>query len=343
MCLRGGVALAQTFAVETHGLTKRYSTGVLAVDNLDLRVRTGEVYGFLGPNGAGKTTTLRLLSGLLHPTAGTATVAGATPGSPASLARMGAMVETPAFYPYLSGRDNLRVVARYAGVPKSRIEPVLKLVDLTDRARHKFRTYSTGMKQRLGVAAALIKGPELLILDEPTSGLDPQGTIEMRALIKELKQGGRTVLLSSHLLNEVELTCDRVGVIAKGKLVAEGTVDELRARSGGSALLVRATPLDQARRLLDTLLKPEQVRVDNGALVLSVDPSQAASINRRLVADGVDVSELRVSEQSLEDVFLQLTESPHPSPPPQAGEGKGPSPAAGEGKGPSPAAREGKS
>jgi len=324
--------LAQALAVETHGLTKRYSTGVLAVNNLDLRVRAGEVYGFLGPNGAGKTTTLRLLSGLLHPTSGSAIVAGAMPGSPASLARMGAMVETPAFYPYLSGRDNLRVVARYAGVPTSRIEPVLKLVDMTDRARHKFKTYSTGMKQRLGVAAALLKGPDLLILDEPTSGLDPQGTIEMRALIKELKQGGRTVLLSSHLLNEVELTCDRVGVIAKGKLVAEGTVDELRARSGGSALLIRATPLDQAQRLVESLV-PGQVRVDGDTLLLSVDPSQAASINRRLVADGVDVSELRVSEQSLEDVFLELTEtsnSPHRDPPPQAGEGKDQSAAAGK-------------
>src|SRR6202045_4851246 len=303
-------SMAQALAVETHGLSKRYSTGVMAVNDLTLLVKTGEVYGFLGPNGAGKTTTLRMLSGLLHPTSGTAVVAGAAPGSPASLARMGAMVETPAFYPYLSGRDNLRVVARYAGVPTSRIEPVLKLVDLTDRARYKFRTYSTGMKQRLGVAAALLKDPDLLILDEPTSGLDPQGTVEMRALIADLRREGRTVLLSSHLLNEVELTCDRVGVIATGKLVAEGTVDELRARSGGSALLIRATPLDQARRLLESLLKPEQIRVEGGTVLLSVDPSQAASINRRLVADGVDVSELRVSEQSLEDVFLQLTENP---------------------------------
>jgi ABC-2 type transport system ATP-binding protein len=306
--------VAEALAVETHGLTKRYSTGVLAVNDLDLQVRTGEVYGFLGPNGAGKTTTLRLLSGLIHPTSGSAIVAGAVPGSPASLARLGAMVETPAFYPYLSGRDNLRVVARYAGVPKSRIDPVLKLVDLTDRARHKFKTYSTGMKQRLGVAAALLKGPELLILDEPTSGLDPQGTIEMRALIKELKQGGRTVLLSSHLLNEVELTCDRVGVIAKGKLVAEGTVDELRARSGGRTLRIRATPLDQAQRLLESFL-PGQVRVVDGSLFLTVDPAQAASINRRLVSNGIDVSELRVEEQSLENVFLQLTEAPtQPSP-----------------------------
>jgi ABC-2 type transport system ATP-binding protein len=300
--------MAQSFAVETHGLTKRYATGVLAVNNLDLQVRTGEVYGFLGPNGAGKTTTLRMLSGLLRPTSGTAIVAGAAPGSTASLTQLGAMVETPAFYPYLSGRDNLRVMARYASVPKSRIEPVLEQVDMTDRARHKFKTYSTGMKQRLGVAAALLKEPQLLILDEPTSGLDPQGTVEMRELIKALRTGGRTVLLSSHLLNEVELTCDRVGVIAKGSLVAEGTVDELRARSGGRALLVRATPADQARRLLESLLKPDQVQLRDGLFTLTVDPSQAAAINRRLVADGLDVSELRVAEQSLEEVFLQLTE-----------------------------------
>ena len=308
--------MAQALAVETHGLSKRYSTGVMAVNDLTLLVKTGEVYGFLGPNGAGKTTTLRMLSGLLHPTSGTAIVAGAAPGSPASLARMGAMVETPAFYPYLSGRDNLRVVARYAGISSSRIDPVLKQVDLTDRERYKFRTYSTGMKQRLGVAAALLKDPDLLILDEPTSGLDPKGTVEMRTLIGDLRREGRTVLLSSHLLNEVELTCDRVGVIAKGKLVAEGTVDELRSRSGGRTLLIRATPLEQARRLLESLLKPDQVKVVDDAIVLSVDPSQAASINRRLVADGVDVSELRVAEQSLEAVFLELTETPRPEGPP---------------------------
>ena len=300
--------MAQSYAVETSGLTKRYSTGVLAVSDLNLRVRSGEVYGFLGPNGAGKTTTLRMLSGLLRPTSGSAVVAGGAPGSPASLAQLGAMVETPAFYPYLSGRDILRVMARYSDASKSRIEPVLKQVDMTDRARHKFKTYSTGMKQRLGVASALLKDPQLLILDEPTSGLDPQGTVEMRELIKDLRHGGRTVLLSSHLLNEVELTCDRVGVIAKGKLVAEGTVDELRARGGGQALLVTASPIDQARRLLESLLKPEQVQLRDGIFSLTVDPSQAAAINRRLVADGLDVSELRVSEQSLEDVFLQLTE-----------------------------------
>src|SRR3989441_7280303 len=326
--------MAQSYAVETHGLTKRYATGVLAVNNLDLRVRAGEVYGFLGPNGAGKTTTLRMLSGLLRPTSGTATVAGGAPGSPASLAQLGAMVETPAFYPYLSGRDNLRVMARYSSVQKSRIEPVLKQVDMTDRAHHKFKTYSTGMKQRLGVASALLKDPQLLILDEPTSGLDPQGTVEMRELIKELRHGGRTVLLSSHLLNEVELTSDRGGVIAKGKLVAEGTVDELRARSGGSALLVRATPVDQAQRLLQSLLLPGQIQVRDGVFSLAVDPAQAASLNRRLVADGVDVSELRVSEQSLEDVFLELTEQAPTPTLPSRGEGNDridPHPRAGRG------------
>jgi ABC-2 type transport system ATP-binding protein len=299
--------VSQDFAVETRGLTKKYRTGVLAVSDLNLHVRSGEVYGFLGPNGAGKTTTLRMLSGLLRPSSGSAVVAGGAPGSPASLSRLGAMVETPAFYPYLSGRDNLRVVARYASAPKSRIEPVLEQVDLKDRARHKFKTYSTGMKQRLGVAAALLKEPALLILDEPTSGLDPQGTVDMRELIKNLRSGGRTVLLSSHLLNEVQLTCDRVGVISGVKLVAEGTVDELRAR-GGSALLVKAEPVDQARRLLETLLTPDKVQFRDGLFTLSVDAAQAASINRRLVADGIDVSELRIAEQSLEDVFLQLTE-----------------------------------
>jgi ABC-2 type transport system ATP-binding protein len=301
--------LGQALAVETRGLTKRYGSGVLAVNDLNLAIRSGEVYGFLGPNGAGKTTTLRMLSGLLHPTSGSAVVAGAAPGSSASLSRLGAMVETPAFYPYLSGRDNLRVMARYCGFAVKRIDAVLEQVDLAQRSRHKFKTYSTGMKQRLGVAAALLKDPQLLILDEPTSGLDPQGTVEMRALIADIKKEGRTVMLSSHLLNEVELTCDRVGVIAKGRLVAEGTVDELRSRSGSSTLLIRAEPAERAQRLLEELVGRDKIRLSAGQFHLTVDPAQAASLNRRLVADGLDVSELRASEQSLEDVFLQLTET----------------------------------
>ena len=294
--------------VETRGLSKRYATGILAVDGLDLNVREGEVYGFLGPNGAGKTTTLRMLSGLLRPTSGTAVVAGAAPGSVASLSRLGALVETPAFYPYLSGRDNLRVMARYAGAPAARVDGVLEQVDLAERARHRFRTYSTGMKQRLGVAAALLKEPQLLILDEPTSGLDPQGTVEMRTLIRSLRGAGRSVMLSSHLLNEVEQTCDRVGVIVKGRLVAEGTVDELR---GQRALLLRASPVAQAQAILERTLRSGEVRLgQDGVFILAVDPARAASINRMLVMEGVEVSELRAAERSLEDVFLQLTETP---------------------------------
>ena len=296
--------MTDTYVIETRGLSKRYARDVLAVDGLELRVRQGEVYGFLGPNGAGKTTTLRMLSGLLHPTSGSAIVVGQPPGSPAGLAKLGAMVETPAFYPYLSGRDNLRVMARYTRTAASRIETVLEQVDLSDRARHRFKTYSTGMKQRLGVAAALLKDPELLILDEPTSGLDPQGTVEMRTLIRGIAREGRTVLLSSHLLNEVEQTCDRVGVIVKGHLVAEGTIDELRGRGG---LILRASPVDRARTVLGQL-GAASIQVKDGRFTLDVDPAQAAVVNRRLVEAGVDVSELRESERSLEDVFLQLTE-----------------------------------
>jgi ABC-type multidrug transport system ATPase subunit len=195
-----------TNVVEARELTKRYPGGVLAVQGLNLNIKRGEVFGFLGPNGAGKTTTLRMLAGLIKPTAGTATVAGGPPGSPRSLARLGAMIEAPAFWPYLSGRDNLRLVARYCRIKDSLVDPVLAEVEMTDRARRAYSTYSTGMKQRLGVAAALLKDPELLILDEPTSGLDPQGMAEFRELIRRLGQGDRTVLLSSHLLSEVEQT-----------------------------------------------------------------------------------------------------------------------------------------
>src|SRR5262249_45671699 len=179
-----------------------------------------------------KTTTLRMLVGLIRPTAGSARVLNRHPGSAVALARIGSLVETPAFYPYLSGRDNLRVVARYCGVPESRVDTALDEVGLLPRGRHRFGTYSLGMRQRLGVAAVLIKEPEVLILDEPTAGLDPQGMVEMRELIGSLGRGNRTVMLSSHLLGEVEQICRRVGVIQGGRLVAEGTLDELRGDAG---------------------------------------------------------------------------------------------------------------
>jgi ABC-2 type transport system ATP-binding protein len=289
--------------VETRGLTKRYGS-LTAVSDLNLNVRRGEVYGFLGPNGAGKTTTLRMLLGLIRPSSGDATVIGGSPGTPDSLERVGALVESPAFYPYLSGRDNLRVMARYSGVGKDRIGEVLDQVELSERAKDKFRKYSLGMKQRLGVAAALLKDPELLILDEPTNGLDPKGMADMRRLIRTLGTGDRTVLLSSHLLGEVEQICDRVGVIQKGKLVAQGTVSELRGHEG---LLVRAEPVKYAHEIAKRLAGVEEVKETDGMLRLTTNPGRAAEINAKLVSAGLRVSEIRPSEQSLEEVFLELT------------------------------------
>ncbi|MGH3146497.1 MAG: ABC transporter ATP-binding protein, partial [Rubrobacter sp.] len=278
--------------VVTNGLGKRYGS-ITAVQDLSLSVRRGEVYGFLGPNGAGKTTTLRMLLGLVRPTSGTATVLGEEPGSPRGLQGVGALVESPAFYPYLSGRDNLRVMARYCGAPQGRVAEILGQVELGGRANDKFKKYSLGMKQRLGVAAALLKDPELLILDEPTNGLDPKGMADMRALIRRLGQGERTVLLSSHLLGEVQQVCDRVGVIHRGELVTEGTVDELRS-SGG--ILVKAEPLDRAREVAAGLDGVEGTEVKDGMLVLDAAPERAAEVNAGLVSAGLMVSELRPVE-----------------------------------------------
>jgi ABC-2 type transport system ATP-binding protein len=291
-------------SITTRGLTKRFAA-ITAVDGLDLDVRYGEVYGLLGPNGAGKTTTLRMLLGLARPTAGTAVVAGGPPGSPASLARVGSMIETPAFWPYLSGRDNLRSLAAYVGASDARVEEALVAVDLEPRGHHRFSTYSMGMKQRLGVAAALLRDPDVLVLDEPSSGLDPAGMIEMRELIAGLRRERRTVLLSSHLLAEVEHICDRVGVLQHGRLIAQGTIAELR---GQGKLVLRAAPAGRAQAILDELLGVGSVVSEDGLFRLAVDPGRAGEINRRLVLGDVDVTELRVAERSLEDVFMQLTE-----------------------------------
>jgi ABC-type multidrug transport system ATPase subunit len=293
--------------IETNALSKRYGDAIVAVDDLDLRVRRGEVYGFLGPNGAGKTTTLRMLLGLVRPSSGAATVLGAPPGAPPALARIGSMVEAPAFYPYLSGRDNLRVLAGHADVAERRIDEVLDEVRLLDRAGDRSATYSLGMKQRLGVAAALLKDPELLILDEPSNGLDPAGMAEMRQLIRSLGSGRRTVVLSSHLMGEVEQICDRVGVIRDGALVAEGTVEELR---GNARLRVRAEPLGAAARVAEAVPGVRHVDRDDGRLEVSADPASAAAINSALVRAGIAVSELTVARASLEDVFLELTGAP---------------------------------
>jgi ABC-2 type transport system ATP-binding protein len=296
--------------VTTDRLTKRYGDR-LAVDAVSLTVRRGEVYGFLGPNGAGKTTTLRMLLGLIRPTGGQASVLGSSPGSPAVVARIGALVEGPGFYPYLSGRDNLRVMARYQGLDDPAVDDALDRVDLAGRGRDRFRSYSLGMKQRLGVASALLGGPDLLVLDEPTNGLDPAGMADMRALVVDVAAGGQTVVLSSHLMSEVQEICDRVGVIADGRLLAESTVAEMR---GASAVKVVAAPLDRARAVAMRVAGEDAVQVvdptgggHGGELRLRADPSVVAALTRELVADGVDVLEIRAVERSLEEVFFEMT------------------------------------
>ena len=291
------------FVIETHDITRRFGENV-AVNKLNLRVRRGEVYGFLGPNGAGKTTTLRMLLGLARETSGEALVLGRPPGAAEGIARIGALVESPGFYPSLSGRDNLRVLAHHSGTPMQRIDVVLDEVGLASRAKDRFSAYSQGMKQRLGVAAALLKDPELLILDEPTNGLDPGGMVEMRGLIRELGHGRRTVLLSSHLMQEVEEVCDRAGVISKGELVREGTIDELR---GQNTLRVVADPLEKARHLVEGLPQVAEVTTVDSALQITTDPDSAPAINRVLVNAGIAVSEMAPDRATLEEVFLELT------------------------------------
>ncbi|MFE6924244.1 ABC transporter ATP-binding protein [Nocardia sp. NPDC057663] len=286
--------------VVTDELTKRYGEHI-AVDAVSMRVAAGEIYGFLGPNGAGKTTTLRMLAGLIRPSAGTARVRGRVPGDPAVLRRIGVLIEGPGFYPYLSGRDNLRVLARYRGLGTVDVEKALERVGLADRAGDRFRTYSLGMKQRLGVGAALLGDPDLLILDEPTNGLDPAGLAEMRTLIVDLAADGHTVLLSSHQLAEVQEICYRVGVISGGRLLAESTVAELR---GTATLMVRADPvdiaLDAVRAVAPARANADGIRVDTNAVM-------APAVARAVVSAGADLLELRVDEKSLEEVFFEMT------------------------------------
>jgi len=295
--------------IETRGLTKRYGTR-LAVDDLTLHVRRGEVYGFLGLNGAGKTTTMRMLLALIRPSAGLVRVLGLPPGVPAALRRIGSLVESPTLYPYLSGRDNLRVVARLAGVGEARVAVALDHVSLTARAGDPFHAYSLGMKQRLGVAAALVKDPELLILDEPTNGLDPEGIADMGALVDRLRAEGRTVFLSSHQLAEVEGLADRIGVMRSGRLVAEGALAELR---GAPHLLVRAEPLARARQILDAAV-PGRVTARAGDLIVDVAPERAAALNQDLVLAGVTVALLRPVERSLTEVFFALNQDADSAP-----------------------------
>lgn len=302
--------------ITTRKLTRTYGDR-RAVDAVDLTVRRGEVYGFLGPNGAGKTTTLRMVLGLIRPTSGTATVLGRPAGAPEVTARVGALIEGPGFYPYLSGRDNLRVMARYRGLGETDVHRALERVDLSARGDDRFRSYSLGMKQRLGVACALLGDPELVVLDEPSNGLDPAGMQDMRQLVRSLAEDGTTVVLSSHLLAEVQEICDRVGVIGNGRLLRESTVEDLR---GGPQLRVRATPADTALAVAMRIAGDDGVRqapertAEAGTLVLDLPPSSAPLLARELVAAGADVLQLTPTERSLQDAFFELTTPAQPEP-----------------------------
>src|SRR3954447_11293461 len=289
--------------VQTYELTKRYGDR-LAADRVSLTVRRGEVYGFLGPNGAGKTTTLRMILGLVRPTSGSAVVLGRPAGRSEAIARVGALVEGPGFYPYLSGRDNLKVMARYRALPESAADQALERVDLAGRGDDRFKSYSLGMKQRLGVASALMGEPDLVVLDEPTNGLDPAGMVDMRKLIVDLARGGQTVLLSSHLLDEVQDICDRVGVINNGELLRESPVWE---RRGGAPLAVRGQPVDRALAVAMGLAGDDGVHMDADRMLVDLGPEQAPDLVRELVAGGVAVHEVTTVERTLEEVFFEMT------------------------------------
>jgi ABC-type multidrug transport system ATPase subunit len=293
-------------AVVLEGVVKRFGSHLVALDGLNLTVASGQVFGLLGPNGAGKTTTMRLILGLMRPTEGKLQVLGRPPGDPVALRRIGAMGDA-GFYPFLSGRDNLRVSARRGGVGDGRVDESLELAGLTARANDRFEGYSLGMKQRLGVALALLKDPELLVLDEPTNGLDPIGQLEMQSLIRRLGSDGRTVLLSSHDMHEVEELCGRVAVIGGGRLLFEGPSEQLR---GHAALLVRAEPAERAAEVAAGLRNVDGVERTGDLLRLvlrDLDQEQAAGVNRELVDAGIRVSELRSARRPLREVFLEMT------------------------------------
>lgn len=291
--------------IQTEGLTKRYGK-IVAVDDLSLTVPRGHVFGLLGPNGSGKTTTMGMLLGLVRPTAGSFSLFGTRANRQASLRRVGAIVETPTFYPYLTGRQNLAYFQGLLGRGTAReLDDLLEQVGLADRSSDRFHTYSLGMKQRLGLAYALLGDPELLFLDEPTNGMDPAGMAEMRDLIRSLGTEDRTVFLSSHLLNEVEQVCDSVVILSKGKLIAQGSVAELL--QGRGQVRLRTTDNAQAVTVLAALNWVEDVKTENGTVVVTAPAERAAELSAALSREDIFLTEMSSGQASLESYFLEVT------------------------------------
>ena len=294
--------------VEVRGLVKRYKE-VTAVAGVDLTVNVGDVYGYLGPNGAGKTTSMRMMLGLIRPTAGTVRLFGRDPMHGVdALEGVAGFVEAPTFYPYLTGRRNLELLAAFDGRDAaSRIDGALEMVELADRAKDRVNGYSHGMRQRLGIAAALLRDPRLLLLDEPATGLDPAGMRDMRLLIRRLADEGITVLLSSHLLNEVEDVCNRVAIVRLGEIVYEGSIAELKR---GAGTLYRLSTTDDARALAVCQAQHGvgDVRSERGKIVFTGDDAAVASLSQALIEAGALIHELAPQTVTLEDLFFSLTE-----------------------------------
>ncbi len=293
--------------LETHALTKRYGS-LLAVDRLSIQVPRGGVFGLLGPNGSGKTTTMSMVLGLVAPTSGTFHLLGqeTARGHQEALHHVGALVEAPALYPYLSGRENLQYFQGISGGGDSEeIDKLLEMVGLAERGGSLFSTYSQGMKQRLGIACALVSDPTLLILDEPTNGLDPAGMAEVRELIRRLGTEGRTVLLSSHLLHEVEQVCDNIAILSRGRLLAQGAIRDLLQRRGG----VRLSTTDNAKAatIISALPWVAGVTTDHGYLVAEGPPDRSWELSVALSDQGIAIREMSPVQASLEHYFMEVT------------------------------------
>jgi ABC-2 type transport system ATP-binding protein len=306
---RTGARPAGPLAVSTSGLTKRFGNRTV-VDDVALAIPSGSVCGFVGPNGAGKTTTIRMLLGLVRPTSGSGTILGGSLTEPATyLSKVGALIESPAFYPQLSGRENLKALARLGRIPLTAVDPVLERSGLLARSGDRYRSYSLGMKQRLGIAAAMLAGPELLMLDEPTNGLDPAGIVEMRSLIKSFADGGITVLISSHLISEIEQICDYVVMIRAGRLVHQGSVAELRASQQAEFLLTpeHDTDRDRLARILQQGGCTVTPQDEGGSLLVAAPGVGAAGLNRLAAQNGITLRQLAERTRSLERAFFALT------------------------------------
>ncbi|CAM4512579.1 ABC-2 type transport system ATP-binding protein [Paenibacillus endophyticus] len=301
------------WVIETKGLSKRYK-GRYAVSNLNLKIEKGDIYGFLGPNGAGKTTTIRMLLGLIKPSNGSVHIFGQPLNKEklSILRRVGSLVEYPSYYGHLSATDNLEAIRRILGAPAARITEVLDIVGLSKEARRPVKGFSLGMKQRLGIASALLGSPELLLLDEPTNGLDPSGILEIRELIKQMpKQHGITVLISSHLLSEVELTAGTVGIIRQGELVFQDTIAHLHQQAQGSMSLIVSEP-EQA---LATLLQQGIAAKKSGDALLfaNIGDHAVARIVKSLVEHDHAIYRVEEMRKSLEELFLQIVGEVKPS------------------------------